>query len=157
MKLSRILTFAAMAAMFASCCNSPKVEPAIPYDADLEDKVEKVLKGMTLEEKIGQMTQISVDAVSRGGELTAAGDSIIRTYKVGSILNVPDGYAQTPAVYNKLIAEINRISIEEHYYRQEQKDEVTVRCPWRTLCSPAPLLHAPPTSRSWGQKSTGGS
>ena len=113
MKLTRIFSFAAMAALFASCCGSPKVAPAIPYDSALEAKVEKVLKGMTLEEKIGQMTQVSVDAVSRGGELTAAGDSIIRTYKVGSILNVPDGYAQTPAVYNKFIEEINRISIEE--------------------------------------------
>ena len=113
MKLTRILSFAAMAALFASCCGSPKVAPAIPYDAELEAKVEKVLKGMTLEDKIGQMTQVSVDAVSRGAELTAAGDSIIRTYKVGSILNVPDGYAQTPAAYNKFIEEINRISLEE--------------------------------------------
>ena len=113
MKLNRLILGACAAFVAASCCNSPKVEPAIPYDAALEAKVEKVLKGMTLEEKIGQMTQISVDAISRGGELTPAGDSIIRTYKVGSILNVPDGHAQTPELYNKLVGEINRISIEE--------------------------------------------
>ena len=113
MKFNRFFIYAASAIAAVSCCNSPKVEPAIPYDAALEAKVEKVLKGMTLEEKIGQMTQISVDAISRGGELTAVGDSIIRTYKVGSILNVPDGYAQTPQTYNKLVGEINRISIEE--------------------------------------------
>ena len=113
MKLNRFFFGACAAVLAASCCSSPKVEPAIPYDAALEAKVEKVLKGMTLEEKIGQMTQITVDAVSRGGELTPAGDSIIRTYKVGSILNVPDGHAQTPETYNKLISEINRISIEE--------------------------------------------
>ena len=113
MKLNRFILGACAAFVAASCCSSPEVEPAIPYDAALEAKVEKVLKGMTLEEKIGQMTQISVDAISRGGELTPAGDSIIRTYKVGSILNVPDGHAQTPELYNKLVGEINRISIEE--------------------------------------------
>jgi len=113
MKLNRFVIGACAAMLAASCCSSPKVEPAIPYDASVEAKVEKVLKGMTLEEKIGQMTQITVDAVSRGGELTPAGDSIIRTYKVGSILNVPDGHAQTPETYNKLISEINRISMEE--------------------------------------------
>ena len=79
----------------------------------MEKKIERILNKMTLEEKIGQMTQIAVTAVARGGELTAAGDSIIRTYKVGSILNTPGDVAQTPQVYEKLISEINRISMEE--------------------------------------------
>ncbi|MBO7192410.1 MAG: glycoside hydrolase family 3 C-terminal domain-containing protein, partial [Bacteroidales bacterium] len=68
---------------------------------------------MTFEEKIGQMTQIAITAIADGTELTAAGDSILRTYKVGSVLNTPGDVAQTPQDYNQLIAEINRISLEE--------------------------------------------
>ena len=112
MKL-QFLVLASAAVIAASCCNTPKVAPAIPYDASVEAKVEKVLRGMTLEEKIGQMTQIAITSVADGVNLTAAGDSILRTYKVGSVLNTPGEVAQTPADYNKLVAEINRIAIEE--------------------------------------------
>ena len=56
MKLNGFVILASAALLAASCCNTPKVERAIPYDASVEDKVEKVLRGMTLEEKIGQMT-----------------------------------------------------------------------------------------------------
>ena len=113
MKKNRLIALAAAAVALASCNTSPKVAPAIPQDKDIESKVEKLLKEMTLEEKIGQMTQITATAIANGLELTPAGDSIIRTYKVGSILNTPGGIAQTPEGYDKFIQEINRISIEE--------------------------------------------
>ena len=105
---------ALLASMVAfSACSSPSVDPAIPYDASVEAKVERVLKGMTLEEKIGQMTQIAITAVARDTELTHEGDSILRTYKVGSVLNTPGDVAQKPEDYDRLVAEINRIAIEE--------------------------------------------
>ena len=113
MNFNRLLVFVPMVLLAASCCSNPKVEPAIPYDASIEAKVEKVLKRMTLEEKIGQMTQIAITSVAKGVELTAAGDSILRTYKVGSVLNTPGDIAQTPQDYEKLVEEINRIAIEE--------------------------------------------
>ena len=113
MKINRLFVLASALAIAVSCGSDPKVEPAIPYDASIEAKVEKVLKGMTLEEKIGQMTQIAITSVAKGVELTAAGDSILRTYKVGSVLNTPGDIAQPPQDYEKLVAEINRIAIEE--------------------------------------------
>ncbi len=113
MKLNRFFMFAAAALAFASCSTSPKVAPAIPQDKEVEAKIEKILKKMTLEEKIGQMTQVTITAVANGVDLTAAGDSIIRTYKVGSILNTPGDIAQRPEDYNRLIKELNRISMEE--------------------------------------------
>ena len=112
MKLRIISGLVATVAALAAC-SSPSTAPAIPYDASVEAKVEKVLKGLTLEEKIGQMTQIAVTAVARGTELTHEGDSILRTYKVGSVLNTPADVAQNPEAFNRLIQEINRISIEE--------------------------------------------
>ena len=113
MKLRFLLATSAIAVLALSCNQTTTVTPAIPRDSAVEAKVEKVLKGMTLEEKIGQMTQIAITAIADGTELTAAGDSILRTYKVGSVLNTPGDVCQTPEAYDKLIAEINRISIEE--------------------------------------------
>ena len=110
---TRFLAGLAAFMLLSAACSSPSVAPAIPYDASVEAKVEKVLKGMTLEEKIGQMTQIAITAVARGTELTHEGDSILRTYKVGSVLNTPGDIAQSPEDYDRLVAEINRIAIEE--------------------------------------------
>ena len=113
MKLFRFFTVSAVCAGFTACVCHNGVKPAIPADREIEAKVEQVLKGMTLEEKVGQMTQITATAIADGLDITPAGDSIIRTYKVGSILNTPGDIAQSPEGYEKFIAELNRISIEE--------------------------------------------
>ena len=112
MKKNRFIALTAAIVALTACSTTPKVAPAIPQDKDIEAKVEKLLKGMTLEEKIGQMTQITSTAIANGLEITPAGDSIIRTYKVGSILNTPGGIAQTPEGYDKFVQEINRITFE---------------------------------------------
>ena len=112
MKKNRFIALTAALAALTACNTTPKVAPAIPQDKDIEAKVEKLLKEMTLEEKIGQMTQITSTAIANGLEITPAGDSIIRTYKVGSILNTPGGVAQTPEGYDKFIQELNRITFE---------------------------------------------
>ena len=41
--------------LMASC--APKTAPAIPQDREIEARVESILKNMTLEEKVGQMTR----------------------------------------------------------------------------------------------------
>ena len=112
MKKNRFIALTAALAALTACNTTPKVAPAIPQDKDIEAKVEKLLKEMTLEEKIGQMTQITSTAIADGLEITPAGDSIIRTYKVGSILNTPGGVAQTPEGYDKFVQELNRITFE---------------------------------------------
>lgn len=112
MKLNRIITFAAVTAFFASCCSTAKVEPAIPQDNEIEAKVEKILKRMTLEEKVGQMTQLNATAVANGTTLTEAGINAIKEYKIGSVLNTPGDVAQTREKYNEFIVELNRLSME---------------------------------------------
>ena len=110
-KLLSLLTFAATSVALVSCLEIA-VKPAIPVDRELEKKVENTLKGMTLEEKVGQMTQITVTAIANGVELTEVADSMIRVHKIGSVLNTPDGKAQTPQDYDAMIRELNRISLE---------------------------------------------
>lgn len=112
MKCSRKLIFAAVFAAIVTSCSSPAEKTAIPRDEELEKKVDLILRGMNLEEKVGQMTQITSTAIANGIELTAVGDSMLRVHKIGSVLNTPDGIAQTPQDYEKFITEINRISIE---------------------------------------------
>jgi beta-glucosidase len=81
------------AAAVAAACGSkaPVVVPAIAPDAGVEAKVEQVLKGMTLEEKAGQMVQLSIGIITAQGTDDvdpAKMDVIFGKYKVGSILNV---------------------------------------------------------------------
>ena len=105
------LILAMAAVSMASCCQSV-VKPSIPVDRELERKVENTLKGMTLEEKVGQMTQITVTAIADGLNLTQVADSMIRVHKIGSVLNTPNGEAQTPQDYDILVRELNRMSME---------------------------------------------
>ena len=88
-----ILTAAAVAA-----CGSkaPAVLPAIASDTGVEAQVEQILKGMTLEEKAGQLVQLSIGVISAEGKDDvdpAKMDVIFGKYKVGSILNVMNDHA----------------------------------------------------------------
>ena len=67
--------------------------PAIPRDEGVEARVENILKRMTLDEKVGQMCELTIDVISaQGNEFRldeAALARVFNKYKVGSILNVP--------------------------------------------------------------------
>ena len=78
-----------------------------------EYPIERVLSKMTLEEKVGQMMQITIGVISTpdGTELTAMADTVLSRYKVGSILNVPGGAAVTPEAYRRLIRAIQEKSL----------------------------------------------
>src|SRR5215213_11042185 len=64
-------------------------------ERDHSRKIEDLLKRMTLEEKVGQMTQLSIDQVTSGKDQQIKVDptkleTAIVKYGVGSILNVAD-------------------------------------------------------------------
>ncbi len=144
---------------------------AIPRDSKMEGQIDALLKKMTLEEKIGQMTQLTIDVLaknsnpfadinpenfkasdlkkilriyklekeydlskgmpnkevlaqiylriqniqtSRGFQLNEAMlDSVIGKYKVGSILNVPNGIAQSVGKWQEIIRRIQEKSVKE--------------------------------------------
>ena len=112
--MKRSLITAALAAMsfVATSCYINTVEPSIPSDRQMERKIEKILKGLTLEEKVGQMTQITITAMHDGKELTPVADSMIRVHKIGSVLNTINSEAQTPEMWEKTVKELNRLSME---------------------------------------------
>lgn len=91
---------------------TPITLPVIPADPALEAKVQKTLSKMTLEEKIGQMTQLQVDLLGgydQNGKFKLSKekmDTIFGIYKVGSILNAPYSYCLDAKEWNELIPQI---------------------------------------------------
>ncbi len=112
MNLNLRLVCAAVFAAVISSCSQPAEKTAIPRDEKIEKRVDEILRGMSLEEKIGQMTQLTVSAIADVEVLTEAGDSILRSHKIGSVLNTPGDIAQTPQTFDKFITQLNEISIE---------------------------------------------
>ena len=88
--------------------------PAIPQDKEIEANVEKLLNKMTLDEKVGQMVQITVDRVMRGTQVDEERlQEVIGTYKVGSLLNVIGGRAQTAAYTAEVVRRYQKVSMEQ--------------------------------------------
>ena len=83
--------------------------------ARTDARVEALLRQMTIEEKVGQMTQLTIQAVSATRGLATVShvldslrlDSAIVNYGVGSMLNVYD-VAYTPQHWREVIAAIQR-------------------------------------------------
>jgi len=87
--------------------------------AQIEAQVAKTLSKMTLEEKIGQMTQLVTDLF---GNTDAQGvfhinkakaDSIFSTYKIGSVLNAPNSTAPTTQQWEEIIGDLQRSSMKQ--------------------------------------------
>ena len=112
----------AMASMVCagSLVGMAQPSPAIPTDPVIEAHIQKWLKKMTLEEKVGQMCEITVDVVTDfpgskdGFKLSEAMlDTVIGKYKVGSILNVPLSVAQKKEVWASAIRQIQEKSMKK--------------------------------------------
>lgn len=94
------------------------VPPAIPYDPALEKEVDRIVSGMTLEQKIGQMCEVTIDVIApdrRDAEFRADKDKLdrlMKDYFVGSVLNVPFGQAQTVDVWHRLVADVQEASMK---------------------------------------------
>lgn len=84
----------------------------------IDKKADELLSQMTLEEKVGQMTQITLDAIGNGDSFfeskvpfefnTARLRKAIVEYKVGSVLNTTNNYALTPTKWNSIIQTIQQ-------------------------------------------------
>ncbi|MBR3432348.1 MAG: glycoside hydrolase family 3 C-terminal domain-containing protein [Bacteroidaceae bacterium] len=109
----------------------PSWSQCIPYDEGVEAQVEALLSKMSLRDKVGQMCELAIDKVAQNssdnhvkdnnslqtladGMLSAdAVNEVFGKYRVGSILNVPFGVAQTPEKWASVIRTLNDISMRE--------------------------------------------
>ena len=111
----QIATLALLLVFVAACSSKQTVAPAIPHDKDVEAKVEKVLKGMTLKEKAGQLVQLSIMVLEDDTHEAidpAKLDKIIGEYKVGSILNVMHDAAHSREHTANMVRQIQDKSME---------------------------------------------
>lgn len=112
--MKKIVLFASLAFALVACKNSTPA--AIERDAEIEAKVEKTLKSLSLEQKAGQMVQIALDVIydARNNcvDMEKA-QEVLGKYYVGSILNVPGNHAQTRETFNKIVKDLQEISMKE--------------------------------------------
>ena len=114
-----ILLFATL--FMLTGCNQNKTGSG--EDAALEKRVDSVMSNLTLEEKVGQMAQYTLDVI--GKEVSpnqsvdpfefdpAKLDTILGMYKVGSILNTTNNKAQTTEMWAYIIKTIQDRAIKE--------------------------------------------
>ena len=104
----------------AVCSARAAVKPAIPVDPKIESRVNEIVSKMSLDDKIGQMCEVTIDVIAsdkttpEGGFLldTKKMDTVFNTYRVGSVLNVPQGKAQTCREWFKVINAIQEASMK---------------------------------------------
>ncbi len=113
-----VLTLATLA-IVVGCSTTNKCEGG---DSPYETQIEEILSQMTLEEKVGQMTQLTLDVVTVGGLFTtemplrldkAMMDTVFGKYKVGSILNTMSNTPMTIEEWHSTIKAIQDRAIKE--------------------------------------------
>ncbi|MBB6500419.1 glycoside hydrolase family 3 N-terminal domain-containing protein [Pedobacter cryoconitis] len=85
-------------------------------------KVESMLKKMTLEEKVGQMAQITLDVIGKGKDRFTSDEPFsldekamqkaLVQYKLGSVLNTSNNRARTPQVWYDIITKIQQSAMK---------------------------------------------
>ena len=116
MRINSIIIAGIAAIAAVSCGQNAHVVPVIASDDAVEAKVEKVLKGMTLEQKAGQIVQINIsvleDATHEAIDPEKL-DLVIGKYKVGSILNVMHDGAHSREFTAAMVRQIQEKSMAE--------------------------------------------
>ncbi len=109
------ILFCGVLVLFASCqCES---------QSEIDKEVSSILSQMTLEEKVGQMAQITLDVIGTGEsrytstepfsiDSAKLRDTLIN-YHIGSVLNTSNNRARTPEVWNYIIGTIQDCVLKE--------------------------------------------
>ena len=122
MNINKII-FSLLFIPLLAACNGSTGKSGVNQDEGIERKVDSIMAQMTLEEKVGQMAQFTVDLLGKGGNAyfsdepfevdPAMLDTVIGKYKVGSILNTANNRARTTEVWEKTIRAIQEKALEE--------------------------------------------
>ena len=90
---------------------------------DTDKKIDSIISQMTIEEKVGQMAQVTLDVVGNGTERHSSSEpfeidsarlrDVIVKYHIGSILNTTNNYALPPEQWNNIIEIIQNVAMQE--------------------------------------------
>lgn len=113
--IKKTSVLASISIILASCgVGQTSGSSAIPEDKAVESKVESVLKKMTIEEKVGQMVQLTAGAFCTDDLVdTAKVRHLVKEYKIGSFLNTFGPTSRPRAVTAEQIKKIQDITMEE--------------------------------------------
>ena len=113
--IKKTSVLASISIILASCgAGQTSGSSAIPEDKAVESKVESVLKKMTIEEKVGQMVQLTAGAFCTDDLVdTAKVRHLVKEYKIGSFLNTFGPTSRPRAVTAEQIKKIQDITMEE--------------------------------------------
>ncbi|OJU54120.1 MAG: beta-glucosidase, partial [Bacteroidales bacterium 45-6] len=108
----------ASTSMIMATCFAQVAPPAIAKNPQIERQVEATLSKMTLDQKIGQMTELSIDVLGQfvNGEFKlddAKLHKAVAEFKVGSFLNAPGPVAQSREKWQEIIGKIQALSMKE--------------------------------------------
>lgn len=107
-------------------CNSgiSQKKQTLSSTPDIERRIDSVMKNLSLEEKVGQMSQFALDLIGKGGNAyysdepfeidLAMLDTVIGKYKVGSILNTANNRARTTEVWETVVRTIQERTLKEN-------------------------------------------
>jgi beta-glucosidase len=107
--------------LFTYSCSSTKERNSAESRFDYGDDIEQIIAKMSIEEKVGQMTQINIDVISEGEVFKLVEphkidpkklDEAINKYFVGSVLNV-GGHTYTREHWQEIITTIQTKAITE--------------------------------------------
>lgn len=90
----------------------------------LQQRVNSLLAKMTLEEKVGQMAQITLDVIGKGKDRfssdepftldEAAMEKALVKYKLGSVLNASNNRAKTPEHWFEVVSKIQQMAMSKN-------------------------------------------
>lgn len=88
-----------------------------------QEKVEALLTRMTLEEKVGQMAQVTLDVITKGKNEYSSDEplqldiALVRKalieYKIGSVLNTANNRARTVEKWHEIISQLQDVATKE--------------------------------------------
>lgn len=109
--------------LFAALLSISAYAQQLKSTFQIEKKIEGIMSKMSLEEKVGQMAQYTIDLAGKGGNAFYSDepfeidplmlDTVLGKYKVGSILNTSNNRARTTEVWEKTIRAIQERAIKE--------------------------------------------
>ncbi|AHM63356.1 beta-glucosidase-like glycosyl hydrolase [Flammeovirgaceae bacterium 311] len=94
-----------------------------PTQAEIDRKVEELLSKMSLEEKVGQMAQITLDVIGKGENRYSSFEPLsldaaemkkaLVDNHIGSVLNTANNRALTPQKWFEIISEIQDVAMKQ--------------------------------------------
>ncbi|MEQ9286352.1 MAG: glycoside hydrolase family 3 N-terminal domain-containing protein [Cyclobacteriaceae bacterium] len=115
-KLAICAVYYCVSILMTSCISEGKTEEYKTLSTDIDRKVEALLDQMTVQEKVGQMAQLTLDVITKGetkfvsDEPLFLDDSLVEKalgkYHVGSILNTANNRARSRDKWAEVIGQI---------------------------------------------------